>query len=343
VWGYGLPGERAAARRPAWRSLRARLAVAVFCTAAAGSGVITAAGHLVAQDYLTQQADQQLRSYVRLLTGRPFTVFPGSPVAPGASGPGGPGRAVSIEVRDSAGQPLISAGTVIPPAGRGSWLKITEPVRYQARHIPFAYGAEDTSFSVTARTGTGLPGTLVVGLDLASVGQAVHRLMITCLAVGGVVLLLVTFAAAGLAGILLLPLDRMAETAAGAAAGDLCRRMPAGKARGDIGRLARSLNRALSQAEQARNAAAASAADARESGERTCRAAADLSRELRRPLMVVAGLAGAYRERDGPGAGDLDRAMARVADEAARIDAVLDNLPRRPASADTRRRLGRAE
>jgi len=41
---------------------------------------------------------------------------------------------------------------------------------------------------------------------------------------------------------------------------------------------------------------------------------------------VVAGLAEAYRMGGRPGGAGLDRAMKRVADEAARMDAVLDTL-----------------
>ena len=48
-------------------------------------------------------------------------------------------------------------------------------------------------------------------------------------------------------------------------------------------------------------------------------------------------LAGAYRERGGLGAGDPDRAIRRIVDEAARVDAVLEDLPSSPASADTGR------
>jgi two-component system, OmpR family, sensor kinase len=326
MWQDGFRSGRAVAGRLDWRSLQVRLAAVVFCLVAAGAGIIGAASHLTAQGYLMRQADQQLRSYAGVLTSRPLTLFPGFPLAPGAAGPGGPGRSVSIEVRGSGGQLLVSAGTVMPPASGGSWLKITERIRYRARHIPFVYGAEDSSFHITGETGTGLAGTLVVGLDLAGVGRAVDRLTLTCLAVSGIALLLLACATAGVIHILLRPLGRMTETAAAVASGGLSRRVPVARAGGDAGNLARTLNRALDQAELALATAASSEAAARESSERMRQATADAGGRLRRPLSVLAGLAGAYRERGGFGAGDPDHTIRRMTDEAARIDAVLENL-----------------
>jgi HAMP domain-containing protein len=326
MWQGGFRSGRTVAGRADWRSLPVRLAAAVFCMVAAGAGIIGAASHLTAQGYLMRQADQQLRSYAGGLTSRPFALFPGFPVAPGAASPGGPGRSVSIEVRDSGGQLLVSAGTVTPQTSEGSWLKITEPVRYQTRHIPFAYGAENSSFYITGEKGTGLAGTLVVGLDLAGVGRAVDRLTLTCLAVSGAALLILACATAVVIRILLRPLGRMAETAAAVASGDLSSRMPEARARGDVGNLARTLNRVLGQAELALTAASSSEAAARESTERMRQAVADAGDRLRRPLSILAGLAGAYRERSGPGADDPDRTISQIADEGARMDAVLENL-----------------
>jgi len=296
------------------------------CLVAAGAGAITAAGHLVARSYLVQQAEQQLRSYTGLLTSRPFTVFPGFRTAPGASGLDGAGQALSIELSASGGLVLIEAGPAVPPADGRSWLTITEPIHYQAHHIPFAYGAEDTSFSVTGTARSGLAGTLRVGLDVASIGPAVGRLTIICLVVSGIVLLLITGAAAGVIRVLLRPVAQMAQTADAVAAGDLSARMPLRGARGDIGRLARSLNQALSQAEQALSTTALAEAAARDSSERMCRVIAETASNLRRPASVLAGLAGYYRERGQPGGDDADGMMRQLADQASRIELLLDDL-----------------
>jgi two-component system, OmpR family, sensor kinase len=322
----GRRGGRDSVRRLASRSLPARLAAVAVCLVAAGAGTITVAGHLVARSYLVRQAEQQIRSYTGLLTSRPFTVFPGSRTAPGASGLGDTARGLSIEVCASGGLVLINAGPAVPPAGGGSWLTIAEPIHYRAHHIPFAYGAEDTSLSVTGTTSPGFAGTLRVGLDLASIGQAVHRLTIICLAVSGIVLLLITGAAAGVIRLLLRPVARMAQTADAVAAGDLCARMPLHHAHGDIGRLARSFNRTLSQAEQTISSAALAEAAARDSSEQMCRVIADTASSLRRPASVLAGLAERCRERGQPGHDDLDGMMRQVADHVSRMERLLDDL-----------------
>jgi HAMP domain-containing protein len=328
----GFRRGRSAARLLTPRLLGVRLAAVAVCLVAAGAGAITAASHLVARSDLMQQAELELRSYTGLLTSRPFTVFPGSRTAPGASGLGGTGQALSIEVRASGGPVLINAGPAVPPGGGGSWLTIAEPVHYQAHHIPFVYGAEDTSFSVTGTAAPGFAGTLRVGLDLASIGQAVDRLTIICLAVSGVVLLLIACAAAGVIRVLLRPVARMAQTADAVAAGDLSARMTLRCAHGDIGRLARSVNRTLSQAEQTLAATALAEAAARDSIERTGRLIADTAISLRRPASVLAGLAEHYRERGQPGTGGLDGMMRQVADHASGMERLLDDLrPGQPA------------
>ena len=323
--GYGLPGKRAAGRRPARRSLSAWLAVVVFCAAALGGLVITAATHLVARDYLAQQADRQLRSYADLLTARPFAIFPGSRLAPGASGLGPAGPELGVAVRAPGGQLLMSAGPAAPPTAGHGWLEISEPVGYRAAHIPFVYDADDSSVLVTPATGTprtgpALPGTLVVGLNLAAVGRAVDGLTVSCLIVTGLAALLAMAAAAGITRGLLRPLMRAAQTEA-----------------------------------------AAAEASTRAVTERTCAAVITACGQMRRPLSIVAGLADCHRERRAietapqtgppsrPGAGagagtgtdGADGTMRLVAREAARMAALVDELE--AATRDEPARAGHAK
>jgi HAMP domain-containing protein len=329
VWQDGFRGGRGAVRLLAARytgSLPVRLAAVAVCLVGVGAGAITAASHLEARSYLVRQAEQQLRSYTGFLTSRPFTVFPGSRTAPGASGLGGTGQALSIEVCASGGLVLINAGPAVPPTGGGSWLTIAEPIHFKPRHIPFVYGAQDTALSVTGTAVPGFAGTLRVGLDLASIGQAVDRLTIICLAVSGIVLLLISCAAAGVIRILLRPVARMAQTADAVAAGDLLARMPLRRTQGDIGRLARSFNRTLSQAEQTLSAAGLAEAAARDSSQRMCRVIADTASNLRRPVSVLAGLAEYYRRGGQPGSDDLGVMMRQVAEQASRMERLLDDL-----------------
>jgi hypothetical protein len=245
VWRYGLPGGHAAARRPARPrlparpSLPARLAALALVLTAAGAAAIGTASQVIARGYLMRQASQELRGYVGQLTSAPFTLFPRSPVAPDAARQ--EAGALTVAVRDSAGRLLTSAGPAAlatpaagaPPvtiavAGR-RWLAIAAPIHYQTRHILFVYGAEDSSFSVTATATRGSQaGTLVAGLNLAGVDQAVGELTRTILAAAGLALLLVGCGTAWSArGIL----RRARDPAAGS--------RPA--ARGDPGRVLQSI------------------------------------------------------------------------------------------------------
>jgi hypothetical protein len=285
VWRHGLPdGWKAAARLPGWPAtgwpLGTRLAALVFCLVTAGGAALTVAAHVVAGDYLTQQAHQQLRSYAAELTSRSFTLFPGFRLAPGVSGLGATGRAVGIAVLDGSGQRLITAGPPAPPAASGGWLEISEPVIYRARHIPFVYGADDSSFSVGGKTGSGYAGTLVIGLNLADVARAVGGITVSCLQMTGLAALLATAAAFGVTRILL----------------------------------------------RHRAPAAAAAAPGRAGTRPTPADVADMCRQLRRPLSVLAGLAEYHRGRSPLGDGDAERTLRQIADETERIGELVDQL-----------------
>jgi two-component system, OmpR family, sensor kinase len=336
---YGWRGSRAIARRLARPSLQARLVAAVMGLVAAAAVAITAAGYLTVRDYLVRQAGQQLRAYASDLTSHSFAMFPGAPVASAASGPGGPngpGGAVSVEVRDPEGQLIISAGPAPRAVGGGNWLMIAEPVHYQVRHILFVFGADNYSVVVTAQARSGQAGRLVVRLSLASVTRAADQLAAICLAVSGVVLLLVGCGAAVAIRAILRPFTRVERTAAAAAAGELSCRIPVRQIQGSGGggRLARSLNQFLGQAERTLRATAASEASARASTERMGRIIADTAGQLRRPVNVLYGTADYYLKRERLGPGEPEHVMRKVADEAARIDALIDDLARPDAAHD---------
>lgn len=351
MWRDDLRGGWAGAWLLGRASLRVRLVATALCLLAAGAAIITGACGLVARGYLMGQADQQLRAYADRLISRPFVATPISRLAPGTLRAGGSsGSALSIEVRGSGGQlvlrqgrgtrpgqaiPAVSAGvaaragqlvTIAAGSGGGSWRVIAEPIHYRARRIPFGYDAEDFSVFITSTARPGLAGTLVVGLDLGSIGQATGRLAVTGLAVSGVVVLVIACLGAVVLRAILRPVTQVEETLAAVAEGELSRRVPERHNPSDAGRLARSVNKMLSQIEHAFSTRAEAEAAARRSGERICQIITDTGHELRRPLSVIHGLAGYYRARGRLGAGELDRMMKRVTDEAARMDALVDDL-----------------
>jgi len=323
-----------------------------LCLLAAGAAVITGACALMARGYLQGQADQQLRGYAARLASHPFKASPLYGIAGGVPGAAGPGGGLGIEVRAPAGQVVMRAGPAgrtgpllpaVPAAvaasgdqpatvaagGGGSWLVITEPIHYRARRIPYSYSPQGFYVVVTSTARRGLAGTLVIGLDLRSAGQAVGRLTATVLAISGAAILAVACLAIVLSRALLRPVTQAERTLTAAAAGQLSCRVPE-RPGGDAGRLATSLNVMLGQIERAFRTRAASEEAARWSRGQLCRDIADAGHQLRKPLSVVRGIADAYRRSGQVSAGELDRMMGRVADETARMAALADALPVTP-------------
>jgi hypothetical protein len=317
-----VPRRETLTRRPARPSLRVRLVAAAVCLLAAGAGVIVVAGVSATRGQLTRQAEQQLRAYAGQLTSRPFLLTPFSRPAPGApelSHLAAGTSPVSIEVRGSGGQVVLRTGperpagpglhaaaarvlasrggpAAVQPAQHGSYLAITEPIRYRAHRIPYAYSAEDFALHVTSPAGTGSPGTLVVSVSLARIGQATGHLAVMLLATS-VLLLLATGCLANWVIRALLRPDRAAP----------------------------ALSAAATQLGQLRARAAELQPAARRVTEQKRQAVAAAGRELRKPLSVLGGLAEYYRHRDQLTPGEFDRLLGRIADETARIDAIIDD------------------
>jgi len=313
-------------------SLRTRLAVVAVCLAAAGACVIGAAGYVLTKAYLVRQADRQLRSYAQQLASRPLTLYPNARLAPDATSiAGAAGRDFAVAVRDSAGALLMRAGPAVPSSAAG-WVVISRPVRYSARRLLFAYGAQDSVVSVTSLNLPGQRaslGTLTAGVDLSAVSRQAAGRLLAWLAVTFAVLALLGGAIAWAIRRVLRPCARISAAAAGAAAGAPVRAMPDAGAGPEVGRIARSLTRALGRTADAGAALAESEAAATQRTARVREDVAAAGRQLRRHVSVLSGLAEYYRERAGHLArGDRDRVLQRVDDEAKRMIASLDQLDR---------------
>ena len=167
---------------------------------------------------------------------------------------------------------------------------------------------------------------LAVAASMSDVDSTVRRLELLELAIGAVVL--IGFAGLGYAAVRssLRPLVEVERTAEAIAGGDFSQRVPESDPRTEVGRLSRSLNGMLGQIEEAFEAQRTSEAEARQSEERMRRFVADASHELRTPLTSIRGFAELYRQGAVAGAGELDRVMKRVEDEAARMGLLVDDL-----------------
>ncbi len=115
------------------------------------------------------------------------------------------------------------------------------------------------------------------------------------------------------------PVDRMIDTAAAIAAGDLSRRAPDAEPRTELGRLSTALNEMLGQIEQSIDAQV-------ESERRLRRFVADAAHELRTPLTSLRGYAELHRAGALASDAALDNAMRRIESESSRMQRLVDDL-----------------
>jgi two-component system OmpR family sensor kinase len=173
-------------------------------------------------------------------------------------------------------------------------------------------------YRVLLRPGPG-GTTFVTAASLRSLEQAVNSLMRALVVVG-----LLALAAASLASWWVIrhglrPVDRMVETAAAIAAGDLSRRVSDADPDTELGRLGTALNEMLGQIETGIQERAAGEAKLR-------RFVADAAHELRTPLTSLRGYAELYRQGALPTTEAVGNAMGRIESEGARMARLVDDL-----------------
>jgi two-component system, OmpR family, sensor kinase len=314
-------------------SLRARLLVGMVALVAIGLTVAAVVTYEEQRSFLLDRVDQQVQSalgpisfQLRLFEGgaggartpgerfgrRPPGVGPTAALPPGTFG----------ELRSSNGTVLrrrvFSYGETPPPAPR-------LPARLPATRL----GAPLHVFTVPAQGGSGAgyrAAALAVGIDVAVVAvplreaqDTLHRLVMVEVLVGAGVILALVALGWVVIRLGLMPLERMGRVASEIAGGDLSRRVTPADQRTEVGRLGRSLNEMLGQIEQAFG-------DRRESEDRLRRFLADASHELRTPLASIRGYAELFRLGAADDPATLERAMARIESEAARMGVLVEDL-----------------
>ena len=300
--------------------LRVKLVAAVVALAALALLVTGLSATRVLHGYLQARVDSQLTAAARALL-RPND-----------------GRLLSGR-RGGPRFDELSAYYVRVTAADGTLLyepTVLAPERQATPALPAAGATPAGLFTVADRTGQsrfralaiGLDGggTAVVALDLRDVDSTTRRLTLIELVVGLIVLAVLAGLGYLVVGSSLRPLVEVETTAEAIAAGDLSRRVPESDPRTEVGRLSRALNTMLEQIETAFQERAASEQQARRSEERMRRFVADASHELRTPLTSIRGFAELHRQGALPATADVDRAMLRVEDEAARMGLLVDDL-----------------
>jgi two-component system OmpR family sensor kinase len=240
----------------------------------------------------------------------------------GDIGPDISGRNVALFVIGPGGQILLDQPSGFPgaPDPPPRLPPIPGPVATAIEGTIVTLPAVDDSlrYRVLLRPGPG--GTsFVTAASLRPVEQAVNSLIRALVVVG-----LLALAAASLASWWVIrhglrPVDRMVETAAAIAAGDLSRRVPDSHPDTELGRLGTALNEMLGQIEAGIQERAAGEARLR-------RFVADAAHELRTPLTSLRGYAELFRQGALPTMEAVGNAMGRIESEGARMARLVDDL-----------------
>jgi two-component system OmpR family sensor kinase len=305
--------------------LRVQLLAALLALVTLGLLISGLAGTTALRNYMLNRVDDQLTETAEAILRRPTRGGPGAAGHRPRSGID-PESQYFAEATDPSGALVDrapkAAGVAVPNLPR---LTVVQARARGGR--PFTAAREGgADLRVIAIPLARDVGTLTVGIPLDDVESTVDRLALIELIVGAGVLIVLGALGSAVVRSSLKPLGEVEETAHAIAAGDLSRRVPERDARTEVGRLSRSLNGMLAQIETAFRAREISEAGARQSEERMRRFVADASHELRTPLTSIRGFAELYRQGAVSSPDDIDRAMKRIEDEAARMGLLVDDL-----------------
>jgi two-component system OmpR family sensor kinase len=309
-------------------SLRLRLLLALVGLVAVGLIVADGATYVSLQSFLLKRVDQQLAAAPQPM----WRILQ-------RANPGLPGNVSTVPAGESADLPPGTYGCLLNPSGQVlaqdalSYSERTPPIPSlpaglvrtatgnggQAMLTASAAGHSSVRFRVLATQYEFAPYTLVVAIPLTDVTQTLRRLLL----VEGIVTFTVLVGLGLLAWWIvrreLRPLDDMAVTAGAIAAGDLTRRVEHADSRTEVGRLGLALNTMLAQIE-------AAFARSQNSENALRRFLAQASHELRTPLSSIRGYAELFRRGAKERPEDLDLAMRRIEQEAARMGVLVEEL-----------------
>jgi two-component system OmpR family sensor kinase len=309
-------------------SLRARLLAAVLALTACGLLLAGGITYVEQRSFQYDRVDQQLRASI-IGVGHRLDQQTGRP--PGDYGdrddhPPGGGRGPDFgipagtygERRDASGRVLIAK----PFAVDGT--VTAKPAL--PKSVPIG-----TTFTVDGQTGAGTRyralavrnprdgGITIAAIPLSATDATLHRLLVVEALVIAAVLLILGLVSWAVVRVGLLPLDRMGHTAGAIAGGDLSHRVESTDPRTEVGRLGVSLNAMLDRLEH-------SFGEREASEDRLRRFIADASHELRTPLASIRGYAELFRMGATREPAEVEKAMRRIEDEAARMGVLVEDL-----------------
>ncbi|MEI6623310.1 MAG: HAMP domain-containing sensor histidine kinase [Actinomycetes bacterium] len=311
-------------------SLRARLVITLLVLAMAGLVVSGLVINKQLSSYLTQRIDQQLVNGVeglssRLTGGRDsnshppgrFEPFPAGTYAAVFTRTGtldtelqsgfaaGPGSDLAPKSTTITSRPDISAAQVVDLANTGGGFLTVG-------------GSGDVSSYRVYMQPVG-NAVIAVAIPLTDIDVTLTQLLLLEIAVGLGVLAMLGIVTYITIRAELQPLERMSQTAAQIADGDLSHRVDAGSGGTEVGRLGNALNTMLARIEEAFAAKEASEARLR-------RFVGDASHELRTPLTSIRGYAEMFHRGANASPEDLATLMRRIESESQRMSVLVDDL-----------------
>jgi two-component system, OmpR family, sensor kinase len=302
-------------------SLRARLIAVLLVVAAVGLLALAGITYTEQRSFLYDRVDDQASRAIPVM-GHALT---GEGPADEPPGHRGPPPDVNLppgtygELRDASGKVIEGPEVIgygeapLAPPDLTDQLPLGRPVTVAAK------GSDELRYralAVPARDGS---GTIIVAVPLSETEATLHRLFVVQALVIGGVLVLLGAAGAWLVRLGLRPLDRMGTTAGIIAGGDLSRRVSPATPRTEVGRLGIALNAMLDRLEDA-------FAKRQQSEDRLRRFLSDASHELRTPLAAIRGYAELHRMGAASDPADVEKAMRRIEDEAARMGVLVEDL-----------------
>jgi two-component system, OmpR family, sensor kinase len=310
-------------------SLRARLLAAVLALTACGLLLVGGITYAEQRSFLYDRIDQQVTAAIPPVA-RELNQLRGGPGGgyddhddhrPG----GGPNLGIPAgtygQKRDADGNVLAGTGKVFTPLNQTVTAKPALPAELPVGRIITVDGAEGagTRYRVLAQRDPMGSTITVAAIPLSATDETLRRLLAVEALVIAAVLIVLGLVSWLVVRVGLLPLDRMGHTAGAIAGGDLSHRIESTDPRTEVGRLGISLNAMLDRLEQAFGEREASE-------DRLRRFIADASHELRTPLASIRGYAELFRMGAARDPAEVEKAMRRIEDEAARMGVLVEDL-----------------
>jgi two-component system, OmpR family, sensor kinase len=306
-------------------SLRSRLLAAVLALAAVGLLLLGGVTYAEQRSFLYDKIDQQLRSGI----GFAAHELEGQTSGDGGQGDrrpprgGGPGFGLPpgsyVQKRDADGN--VIRGMPIQTLGQEVTARPALPATLRLGQIITVDGQKGagTRYRVLAEKDPRDSTINVAAVPLRATDENLDRLLVVLALVIAGVLVVLGLVSWLVVRVGLLPLDRMGHTAGAIAGGDLSHRVESTDPRTEVGRLGIALNAMLDRLERAFGEREASE-------DRLRQFLADASHELRTPLASIRGYAELFRMGAARSPDDVEKAMRRIEDEAARMGALVEDL-----------------